>query len=76
MDLNSAVMLLDVWPANRSYRVPQNVLPTGGSGTVSFQLHCLLDLTPGSGFLGFTPVTHAPGCASTFVASPALWFTF
>jgi hypothetical protein len=70
------VLLLDPWPSARAYRVPMAAFPPTGGVSLSMQLHCLLDPTPGAGSFLFTPVTHAPGCVSEFVASPALWFGF
>jgi hypothetical protein len=67
------VLLLDPWPSARAYRVPMAAFPPTGGVSLSMQLHCLLDPTPGAGSFLFTPVTHAPGCVSEFVASPALW---
>lgn len=70
------VLLLDPWPGNRPYRVPLAPLPTAGTGTVSVQLNCLLNPTPGSGPLGFTRATFGAGCAAEWAASPAIWFSF
>jgi len=73
---SSWVLLLDNWPGNRPYRLPLAQFPSSGPGTISVQLCCLLDPTPGSGTFGFTQTTFGSGCAAEFVASPALWFSF
>jgi hypothetical protein len=75
-DPSSWVLLLESWPGNRPYRIPLGAFPTSGSGTISVQLCCLIDPTPGSGSFGFTPTTFGTGCAAEFVASPALWLSF
>lgn len=73
------VLVMDAWPGSRAYRLRLHPnLAT--SQTVSAQLYCLLDLTPGAGpVLGATLVDLTPGvagCESEFTASPALWFSY
>lgn len=78
-DPASWTILLDVWPGERSCRLPLSAMPSSGSLTVSNQFFCLFDPTPGTGPFGFTMVplgAGGTGCATEWAASPVLWFTF